>query len=81
MESTGLLVKQGNRYKYTRPNGEEMLEYRKNWSDEMFDKVMLDLASTDLGELAPNDDVPLVDPPEVDPDMVTSGDVDEHDGS
>ena len=42
---------------------------------------MLDLASTDLGELAPNDDVPLVDPPEVDPDMVTSGDVDEHDGS
>lgn len=82
MESTGLLQKQGNRYKYVRPNGEEMLEYRKNWSDEMFDVVMQDLADQDLGEI--NTGEPEVDPPEVDPDMVkpeTTGDVDEHDGS
>jgi RecA/RadA recombinase len=83
MESTGLLKKQGNRYLYVRPNGEEMLEYRKNWSDEMFDVVMEDLANKDLGELN-IDETPDVDPPEVDPDMVkseTTGDVDEHDGS
>ena len=82
MESTGLLKKQGNRYLYVRPNGEEMLEYRKNWSDEMFDVVMQDLANKDLGELN-IDETPHVDPPEVDPDMVKpeTGDVDEHDGS
>jgi len=81
MESTGLLKKQGNRYLYVRPNGEEMLEYRKNWSDEMFDVVMADLAGTDLSELNTNE-FPEVDPPEVDPDLVPeTGDTDEHDGS
>lgn len=48
MESTGLLKKQGNRYLYVRPTGEEMLEYRKNWTDEMFDIVMADLEGKDF---------------------------------
>ena len=41
-EKKGLLEKQGNRLKYETVDGEELLEYRKNWSGELLDKVMSD---------------------------------------
>ena len=42
-EGKGLLTKQGNRYKYITSQGEEILEYRKNWKGELFEQVMEDL--------------------------------------
>ena len=42
-ETKGLLVKQGNRYKYTDSNGNEILEFRKNWTGELLEKVIADL--------------------------------------
>jgi len=39
-EAKGLLVKQGNRLKYVTKSGDEMIEFRKNWSDEKLDVVM-----------------------------------------
>ena len=39
-EAKGLLVKQGNRLKYITKKGDEMIEFRKNWSDEKLDVVM-----------------------------------------
>jgi len=41
-EKKGLLEKQGNRYKYITTDGEEILEYRKHWKGELFDRVMED---------------------------------------
>jgi hypothetical protein len=42
-EKRGLLEKQGNRYKYVTSAGEEILEYRKNWTGELLEVVMEDL--------------------------------------
>ena len=42
LEGKGMLEKQGNRYKYTTIDGEEILEFRKNWTGELLDKVMAD---------------------------------------
>jgi sugar-specific transcriptional regulator TrmB len=39
-EAKGLLVKQGNRLKYNAKSGEEMIEFRKNWTSEKLDIVM-----------------------------------------
>lgn len=42
-EKSGVLVKQGNRYKYiVKATGEEMLYYRKEWNDEEKMKVIMD---------------------------------------
>jgi len=43
LEAKGLLEKQGNRYKYIDSNGEETLEYRKNWTGELLEMIMADL--------------------------------------
>ena len=43
LEAKGLLEKQGNRYKYIDSNGEETLEYRKNWTGEKLEMIMADL--------------------------------------
>ncbi len=41
-EKSGVLVKQGNRYKYVvKATGEEMLYYRKEWNDEAKMKVIM----------------------------------------
>jgi RecA/RadA recombinase len=42
-EKRGLLEKQGNRYKYIDSEGNETLEYRKNWDGELLEMVMNDL--------------------------------------
>jgi RecA/RadA recombinase len=47
-EAKGLLVKQGNRLKYTTKAGEEILEFRKNWSDEKLDQVIEDWNNEDI---------------------------------
>ena len=39
-EAKGVLVKQGNRLKYMTKAGEEMIEFRKNWTDEKLNVVM-----------------------------------------
>ena len=41
-EAKGVIEKQGNRLKYTTLDGEELLEYRKNWKGDLLDKVMSD---------------------------------------
>jgi recombination protein RecA len=43
-EAKGVIEKQGNRLKYVTMDGEEILEYRKNWTGELLDKVMSDWA-------------------------------------
>ena len=50
-EAKGLLVKQGNRLKYVTKAGEEMIEFRKNWSDEKLDVVMNDWNAEDIVEV------------------------------
>ena len=50
-EAKGLLVKQGNRLKYVTKAGEEMIEVRKNWSDEKLDVVMNDWNAEDIAEV------------------------------
>ena len=47
-EAKGLLVKQGNRLKYTTKSGEEIIEFRKNWTDDKLDIVMEDWNNEDL---------------------------------
>jgi RecA/RadA recombinase len=41
-EAKGLIEKSGNRLKYVTTDGEELLDYRKNWNGELLDKVMSD---------------------------------------
>jgi len=43
-EAKGMLEKQGNRYKYITSEGEEILEFRKNWTGDKLDIVMADFA-------------------------------------
>lgn len=42
LEKKGMIEKSGNRLKYVMTTGEELLEYRKNWTGELLDKVMVD---------------------------------------
>jgi RecA/RadA recombinase len=42
-EGKGLLEKVGNRYKYITSAGEEMLEFRKNWTGDKLEVIMEDL--------------------------------------
>ena len=41
-EAKGVIEKQGNRLKYVSTTGEEILEYRKNWTGDLLDTVMSD---------------------------------------
>jgi hypothetical protein len=43
-EKKGLLVKQGNRLKYIDLNGEEHLDYRKQWLGPKLDMIMSEYA-------------------------------------
>ncbi len=47
-EKQGLLTKSGNRYQYVTSDGEVMLEYRKNWTGELLDRVMDDIPNKKL---------------------------------
>lgn len=51
-EEKGLIKKSGNRLSFVTSTGEEILEYRKNWTGELLDKVMVDyLANKDKYEV------------------------------
>ena len=41
-EKKGVIEKSGNRLKYVTTEGEELLEYRKNWTGALLDRVMSD---------------------------------------
>jgi recombination protein RecA len=41
-EKKGLIVQQGNRLKYIDSHGKEFIEYRKQWSGELLNMVMVD---------------------------------------
>jgi recombination protein RecA len=47
-EAKGILTKQGNRLRYLTKTGEEMLEFRKNWTGDKLDVIMTDLAGVDI---------------------------------
>jgi len=55
-EKQELLVKQGNRLKYTTPAGEEMLEFRKGWTGEKLEIIMNDITN---GLISNSEDEPL----------------------
>jgi RecA/RadA recombinase len=62
-EDLGLLEKSGNRYKYVTSDGEEIIEFRKNWSDEKLDIIIADFndkmaikKSTDSSIIEPDSD-------------------------
>ena len=63
LEAKGLLEKQGNRYKYINSNGEETLEYRKNWTGELLEMVMADLPAKEeqLVNIANADEEAVID--------------------
>ena len=56
-EAKGLLIKQGNRLKYMTKAGEEMIEFRKNWTYEKLDIVMNDWNAEDIIEVETEDTV------------------------
>ena len=60
-EAKGILTKQGNRLRYLAKSGEEMIEFRKNWTGDKLDVIMTDLAGVDILSLetvaASEDDV------------------------
>lgn len=48
-ENNGVITKQGNRYKYvSKSTGKEYIEFRKNWTDEMFNTVMSEFSDEDI---------------------------------
>jgi RecA/RadA recombinase len=47
-EKYGLLAKTGNRYQYVTSEGEVIIEYRKNWTGELLDRVMEDMPNKKL---------------------------------
>ena len=47
-EKYGMLTKTGNRYQYVTSDGEVLIEYRKNWTGELLDRVMEDMPNKKL---------------------------------
>ena len=56
-EAKGVIEKSGNRLKYVTSEGEEILEYRKNWVGENLDKVMSDYLIKEASVVNTPDDV------------------------
>lgn len=57
-EKSGLFVKQGNRYCYTDSNGQDHIEFRKNWTGDKFEMVMADIKlNKENGLVQPVDDL------------------------
>ena len=55
-EKAGVIVKEGNKLKYTTVDGKEIKEFRKGWSHENLQKVIYDFKENDA-PLVNNDDV------------------------
>ena len=56
-EAKGVIVKQGNRLAYTTTDGEQLLEYRRNWNGPLLDKVMSDYLLRESTVVNTSDDV------------------------
>ena len=56
-EKQGILVKDGNRLRYTDLNGEEHKDYRKAWTGEKLDMIMSDLKASEGVVVNTADDV------------------------
>ena len=54
-EKKGLIEKSGNRLKYVTSTGEEILEYRKNWTGALLDTVMVDFAQKETSVVNTSD--------------------------
>jgi recombination protein RecA len=62
-EAKGILTKQGNRLKYTTLVGEEMLEFRKGWTGEKLESIMVDISTGALDKTDDTDDTEEVNTP------------------
>lgn len=62
-ESTGKLIRQGNRYRYITKDGDEIIEFKKNWSSDKLDVVMSEFSVEDLicSEDESNTDVEMIE--------------------
>jgi hypothetical protein len=47
-EKAGILVKDGNKLRYTPETGDEIKEFRKNWSGEKLQRVINDVGNKDI---------------------------------
>jgi RecA/RadA recombinase len=48
-EKSGSITKVGNRYRYvSKKTGEEFVEFRKNWTSDLYDMVMEEFSSADF---------------------------------
>ncbi len=48
VEKAGILVKDGNKLRYTPETGDEIKEFRKNWSGEKLQRVINDVGNKDI---------------------------------
>jgi len=62
-EAKGMLTKQGNRLKYTTLAGEEMLEFRKGWTGDKLESIMVDISTGALDKTDDADDTEEVNTP------------------
>ena len=46
LEKDGVIKRVGNKYAYTTSSGEELIEFKKNWTGDMFSVVMQDYGNT-----------------------------------
>jgi RecA/RadA recombinase len=58
-EAKGVIEKSGNRLKYVTSDGEELLEYRKNWTGELLDRVMSDYLIKESQVVNTSDDIDI----------------------
>lgn len=65
-EGKGLLEKKGNRYSYITSEGEEIIEFRKNWKGDLFNRVMDDFSRKTDETVNIDEDVDLLEPEEQD---------------
>jgi polyhydroxyalkanoate synthesis regulator phasin len=71
-EKAGLLEKTGNRLRYvSKRTGEEIIEFRKNWTGEKLDVIMEDLALKGDIELSSEEATDFVEDVVVDNETVT----------
>jgi len=60
-EAKGVIEKSGNRLKYVTSDGQEFLEYRKNWSGELLDSVMNDYINRPSVVNTPDDEEDVIE--------------------
>lgn len=54
--AAGVIERVGNRYRYVSKSGEEMIDFQKNWTGDMYSVVMADFSSESREEIAVEED-------------------------